>query len=78
VPGVYDWSATSNNAVASEYIIMEEASGTQLRLIWNQLSPDKKFSIMREIVTIESKMHAVSFSQYVQFVIHKRVRNLTI
>lgn len=56
---------------------MEEASGTQLGLIWNQLSPDKKLSIMREIVTIESKMLAVSFSQYVQFVIHKRVRNLT-
>jgi hypothetical protein len=44
---------------------MEEASGTQLGLIWNQLSPDKKLSIMREIVTIESKMLAVSFSQYV-------------
>ncbi|KAI2739974.1 hypothetical protein DTO013E5_10189 [Penicillium roqueforti] len=64
VPRVFDWSATSNNAVGSEYIIMEEASGTQLGLIWNQLSPDKKLSIMREIVTIESKMLAVSFSHF--------------
>ncbi|KAJ5581571.1 hypothetical protein N7535_000191 [Penicillium sp. DV-2018c] len=64
VPRVIDWSATSNNAVGSEYIIMEEASGTQLGLIWDQLSADEKLSIMREIVTIESKMLAVSFSHF--------------
>ncbi|KAJ5213383.1 hypothetical protein N7449_000552, partial [Penicillium cf. viridicatum] len=64
VPRVFDWSATSNNAVGSEYIIIEEASGTQLGLIWNQLSPDKKLSIIREIVTIELKMLTVSFSHF--------------
>ncbi|KAJ6060042.1 hypothetical protein N7444_002974 [Penicillium canescens] len=64
VPRIFDWSATSNNAVGSEYIIMEEASGTQLGVVWDQLSPDKKLSIMREIVTIESKMLAVSFSHF--------------
>jgi hypothetical protein len=63
VPRVFDWSATSNNAVGSEYIILEEASGTQLGLKWDQLSPDKKLSIMREIVTIESKMLAVSCAE---------------
>ncbi|PYI29456.1 kinase-like protein [Aspergillus indologenus CBS 114.80] len=64
VPRVLDWSATSKNAVGSEYIIMEEASGIQLGAIWDQLNPDKKLSIMREIVTIESKMLAVSFSHF--------------
>ncbi|KAJ5445860.1 hypothetical protein N7491_001942 [Penicillium cf. griseofulvum] len=63
VPRVFDWSAISNNTVGSEYIIMEEVSGIQLGLIWNQLSPDRKLSIMKEIVTIESKMLAMSFSQ---------------
>jgi hypothetical protein len=57
---------------------MEEASGTQLGLIWDQLNPDKKLSILREIVTIESKMLAVSFSQYVHLLIDKRVQNLII
>ncbi|KAJ5138425.1 uncharacterized protein N7515_003273 [Penicillium bovifimosum] len=61
VPRIFDWSATSDNAVGSEYIIMEEASGTQIGVIWDQLSAEKKLSIMREIVTIESKMLAVSF-----------------
>lgn len=78
MPRIFDWSATSNNAVGSEYIIMEEASGTQLGDIWDHLSPDKKLSIMREIVTIESKMLAVSFSQYVHLLILKHVRNLII
>ncbi|KAI2729559.1 hypothetical protein DTO027I6_1568 [Penicillium roqueforti] len=77
-PRIFDWSATSNNAVGSEYIIMEEASGTQLGVAWDQLSPDKKLSIMRELVTIESKMLAVSFSQYVHSLIHKPMRNLII
>ncbi|KAK9853464.1 hypothetical protein MYU51_006597 [Penicillium brevicompactum] len=61
--GAY-WGATSDNAVGSKYIIMEEASGSQLELVWDQPSPDKKLSIMREIVTIESKMLAVSFSHF--------------
>ncbi|RAK73407.1 uncharacterized protein BO72DRAFT_471672 [Aspergillus fijiensis CBS 313.89] len=33
VPRVLDWNATSKNAVGSEYIIMEEASGTQLGIV---------------------------------------------
>jgi hypothetical protein len=78
VPRIFAWSATSDNAVGSEYIIIEEASGTQLGLIWDQLNPDKKLSILREIVTIESKMLAVSFSQYVHLLIDKRVQNLII
>lgn len=69
VPRVFDWSATSDNAVGSEYIIMEEASGLQLGVVWDQLNPEKKLSLMREIVTIESKMLAVSFSQYVHLFI---------
>ncbi|PYI15295.1 hypothetical protein BO99DRAFT_436532 [Aspergillus violaceofuscus CBS 115571] len=64
VPRVLDWSATSNNAVGSEYIIMEEASGIQLGVIWDQLNPDKKLSIMRQILTLESKMLGVSFSHF--------------
>ncbi|KAJ5471088.1 hypothetical protein N7530_008445 [Penicillium desertorum] len=73
VPRIFARSATPDNAVSSEYIIIEEVSGTQLRL-----NPDQKLSIMREVVTIESKMLGVSFSQYVHLLIDKRVRNLII
>jgi hypothetical protein len=52
---------------------MEEATGTQLGVIWDELSPDSKLSIMRDVVAIESKMLSVSFSQHVYFYIHPDV-----
>ncbi|OJJ51154.1 hypothetical protein ASPZODRAFT_327067 [Penicilliopsis zonata CBS 506.65] len=64
IPKVIGWSATSSNPVGSEYIIMEEAAGTQLALLWDDLNPDSKLSIMREIVTIETKLLSLSFSHY--------------
>ena len=55
---------------------MEEATGAQLGTVWDELSPDSKLSIMREVVDIESKMLSVSFSQYVYFQINPDVQNL--
>ena len=48
---------------------MEEATGTQLCLVWDEMSPDSKLSVMRDIVSLESKMLSVSFSQYVDFLV---------
>lgn len=44
---------------------MEEATGTQLATEWDELNPEAKLAIMKEVVTIEKKMLSVSFSQYV-------------
>ena len=44
---------------------MEDAAGKQLATQWDELTPDSKLAIMREIVTIETKLLSVSFSQYV-------------
>ena len=44
---------------------MEEATGTQLATLWDSLGPDVKLSVMREVVSIETKMISLSFSQYV-------------
>lgn len=44
---------------------MEEATGKQLGRLWDDLNPDSKLAIMREVVSIETKMLSVSFSQYV-------------
>ena len=43
---------------------MEEATGTQLAIVWDSLGPDVKLSVMREVVSIETKMMSLSFSQY--------------
>ncbi|KAJ9196650.1 hypothetical protein DTO164E3_6180 [Paecilomyces variotii] len=62
-PRVYTWSAVDDNSVGSEYIIMEEAVGTQLENVWEGLTPPSKLEVMREIVKLEQKMLFVSFSQ---------------
>lgn len=51
--------------MGSEYIIMEEATGSQLGTVWDEMTPDLKLKIMRDVVSIETKMLSISFSQYV-------------
>lgn len=65
VPRIVGWSAYSHNPVGSEYILMEEATGTQLATQWDDLNPEAKLAMMRKVVAIETKMLSVSFSQYV-------------
>lgn len=43
---------------------MEEATGTQLATERDELIPEAKLAIMKEVVAIETKMLSVSFSQY--------------
>lgn len=61
---MFGWSVTTDNPVGAEYIIME-AIGRQLGELWDQMSPNEKLGTMKEIVSIETKMLSVSFSQYV-------------
>lgn len=65
MPRVVGWSATSHNPVESEYILMEEARGSQLATQWDELNSKAKLAIMREVVAIETKMLSISFSQCV-------------
>lgn len=64
VPEVYEWCASAdNNPIGAEYIIMEEARGVQPANVWNVLTADSKLAIMREVVSIETKLLSLSFSQ---------------
>lgn len=63
VPKVLAWSATSQNPVESEYIIMEEAKGLQLHTVWPELELRAKRDIIHQIVDIEKKMLSVSFDK---------------
>lgn len=66
VPKVLAWSATSQNPVESEYIIMEEARGFQLHTVWPELELRAKRDIIYQIVDIEKKMLSVSFDKWVR------------
>jgi len=63
VPRVLAWSATDQNPVQAEYIIMEEASGSQLHEVWQDLSLRRKSDIIREFVDVERKLLSVSFKK---------------
>ncbi|EEQ33627.1 Phosphotransferase enzyme [Microsporum canis] len=64
VPRVHAWSARVDNPVGAEYIIMEEASGAKLEDVWDDLSLEDRIAIMKDLVSIESKLLSVSFSRY--------------
>ena len=64
VPEVFGWSATDQNPVNAEYIIMEEAKGAQLHSIWADLQLRNKLGIIQQIVDIERKLLSASFNRY--------------
>ncbi|KAL2067763.1 hypothetical protein VTL71DRAFT_15859 [Oculimacula yallundae] len=64
VPKVHAWSAVSDNPVEAEYILMEEACGTSLGDVWEDMGILSKDKIVKDIVSIEQKMLSVSFSRY--------------
>jgi hypothetical protein len=63
VPRVLAWSATDQNPVQAEYIIIEEASGIQLHEVWEDLPLRKKSDIIREFVDIERRLLSISFDK---------------
>lgn len=64
VPRVLAWSATDQNPVESEYIIMEEAKGSHLHHVWQGLQLRAKRDIIHEIVNVEKKLLSISFNRY--------------
>jgi len=72
---VLGWSANGDNAVGSEYIIMEEALGTQLGTIWLELELSKKLKVTECIIAMEKQFLSVSFEKYVYLQYLNRTRD---
>ena len=64
IPRVHAWSARVDNPVGAEYIIMEEATGTKLEDVWDELPLEDRIAVMKDLVSIENKLLSVSFSRY--------------
>lgn len=64
VPKVLAWSAAMD-PVESEYILMEEAKGSQLHGVWQKLELREKRDIIQEIINVERKMLSISFDRYI-------------
>ncbi|KAE8155153.1 phosphotransferase family protein [Aspergillus avenaceus] len=64
IPRVYSWNADADNAVGSEYIIMEEATGTKLDCVWHDFSLEQKVEVMKDLVKLEKKMLSAPLNGY--------------
>ncbi|KAF2454103.1 kinase-like domain-containing protein [Lineolata rhizophorae] len=64
-PKVLAWNATDQNPIGAEYIIMEEAKGSQLHDIWKNLPLRAKCDIIHKIVDVENKLLSVSFDNVI-------------
>ncbi|EZF69676.1 hypothetical protein H105_07906 [Trichophyton soudanense CBS 452.61] len=61
VPKVYGWSATDENAVGAEYIIMELASGIGLDTRWFSMTKKQQQTVTLGIVGIEKTLFDIPF-----------------
>ncbi|KNG84168.1 hypothetical protein ANOM_008594 [Aspergillus nomiae NRRL 13137] len=64
VPRVYTYSSDSDNAVGTEYIIMEKASGQPLDRRWFDLTPKERVHLVTSYVNIERKLFSIPFGSY--------------
>jgi len=49
------------NSVTCEYMIMEEARGTQLGLNWKSMTMSDKFELVQQVVELQKKMLSITF-----------------
>jgi len=63
-PKILAYSATSDNAVGSEYIIMEKVNGRDLGDIWYELSESERLKVLSQVGKLESVLFSISLPAY--------------
>lgn len=63
VPKVLAWNRDPANPVGSEYVLMQEAAGSQLSELWDLMDLPAKLQVVEDIVSIEKKFLAVPPTQ---------------
>jgi hypothetical protein len=64
IPKILDWSDDASNAIGSEYIIMEHATGVQLHQKWPVMAVDQQISCIDAIYRKAKEMVDMNFSAY--------------
>ncbi|CAG8975464.1 hypothetical protein HYALB_00004780 [Hymenoscyphus albidus] len=60
-PRILGYSATNDNAVGSEYILMEKVVGRDLGDIWYDLSEKELLKVLSQVGKLESKLFSIPF-----------------
>ncbi|KAL8788913.1 MAG: hypothetical protein Q9213_001436 [Squamulea squamosa] len=61
VPKIYDYSASSQNCVGTEYMIMEKVGGRVLQQSWYSMTPNERYKIIEQIVQMEATLFSINF-----------------
>lgn len=61
VPEIYGYSPDSDNAIGTEYILMQFVRGSKLSDVWPSLSDQEVISVVRQLTELESRMMSLSF-----------------
>jgi hypothetical protein len=64
VPKAFSWNSSSDNPVAAEYVLMENARGVSLSKIWDDLDVELQFKVLKKIAMYQRAWSDVSFSKY--------------
>ncbi|RAL11729.1 uncharacterized protein BO97DRAFT_470893 [Aspergillus homomorphus CBS 101889] len=64
VPRVYAYCSKPDNAVGTEYIIIEKAPGQALDRRWFDLTPKERIRLVTSFVEIERKLFLIPFSSH--------------
>ncbi|GFF46864.1 hypothetical protein IFM62136_00617 [Aspergillus lentulus] len=64
VPRILTYSATDQNPVGSEYIIMEKAAGNELGDLWYTMAERQRLKMIFEIVKIEALLFSIQLPGY--------------
>jgi len=70
-PKILGYSATSDNAVGSEYMIMEKVNGRDLGDIWYELSEKERLKALSQVGKLESVLFSIPLPAYGS-IYHKR------
>ena len=60
-PEIYGYSADSDNAAGTAYILMEFVQGFKLSEVWPGLDDQEVISVVRQLTQLESRMMSLSF-----------------
>lgn len=61
VPKIYGYSADSDNAAGTPYILMERVQGPKLSEVWQQLGDEEVISVVRQLTQLESRVMSEAF-----------------
>lgn len=56
MPKVLGWSATCQNPVGSEYMILSKAEGKELRTRWFAMTTKERFDFVGHLVDVEKRV----------------------